>query len=387
MKKTVGIMVLSALLLQGGILFGLEYWTASAYNTADHVSTPAKSQWRKLHIDTSLNDAKQFSLSYQGEYLAWNSEDSFTVWDIHQERPIYQEKMPPGQKIDYIQWLTDRNRLLLVTEQSAAPVNLPSATPTKGKSANQVLADAMDTVDKRPLPKAPSVKQLEISFLNCDGTQRMISTRIRGLTMGEEVKEATVSSQSNLLYLTLGNDRMTTGLYRVDIQHDAMKVNQRQYTNIERLTVNPALGHIFAEFWNDTTNKPLVQGIKGMQLINPAQQPLNYLLVGVDRKNNLYLGEGIGHQVENIWIWNGKKLEKERQLPETVHRDRIVIGPDGQLAIIDEPASVLKVYPNGSDSPSTYSFEAGAKLIQSDKHYVGLLKTGTNGGDLWLLSF
>ncbi|MBM7865190.1 hypothetical protein GTO89_00230 [Heliobacterium gestii] len=387
--KAIGSMVLAAVLLQGSVFWGLEKWAAQAVNPDDHRLPIAKSQWRQLKVNTPLDKARQFSLSYKGEYLVWNDGDGFTVWDIDQERPFYSEKMPPGQRVALVQWMNDRNRLLLITEQSAAPVNLPAASSAKGKTANQVLADSMNHVDKRPLPSNPSSKQLEFSFLNADGGQRIFSTRIRGLTAADEVKEAVVSTQSNLLYLTLGDSRQTTALYRVDIQHEANKIALRGGTNVERLTVSPAQGQVYAEFWSgDSSSKPLVQGIKGVQLTSPAAgQALNYMLIGTDAKNNLYLGQGTGHQVQELWVWNGKKLEKSIRLPETAHRDRMAVGPEGQLVVMDEPKSMLKVYPKGSESPSVFSFDAGARLINSDEHFVGLLRAGASGGDLWLLSF
>ncbi|MZP28383.1 hypothetical protein GTO91_01430 [Heliobacterium undosum] len=386
--KAIGAMVLVAVLLQGGVFWLLEHWAAQAVNPDDHHVPAAKSQWRQVKVNAPLERARQFSLSHKGEYLVWNDGDGFTVWDIDEERPFYSEKMPPGQRVALVQWLNDRNRLLLITEQSAAPVTLP-APSSKGKTANQVLADSMNRVDKRPLPSNPSSKQLEFSFLNADGGQRIFSTRIRGLTAADEVKEAVVSTQSNLLYLTLGDSRQTTGLYRVDIQHDAARIALRAGTNVERLSVNPAQGQVYAEFWSgDSASKPLVQGIKGTQLTTPAAgQALNYLLVGTDAKNNLYLGQGTGHQVQELWVWNGKKLEKSIRLPETAHRDRMAVGPEGQLVVMDEPKSMLKVYPKGSESPSVFSFAAGARLINSDNHFVGLIRPGSAGGDLWLLTF
>ncbi|MDD4587327.1 MAG: hypothetical protein PHC60_02885 [Heliobacteriaceae bacterium] len=389
--KIILTMVIGAGLLQGGIFWGLERWAFSAVNVKDHVLNEATTQWRQMDLNVEIKHARQLALAFQGEYLVWNDGNGFTVWDLEQERPLYQEKMPPGQRVALVQWLNDRNRLLLIIEQTTQVVVLPPAarlTDAKGKSATQILLKAMNNIDTRPLPQTAALKQLEITFLNADGSQRISSTRIQGLPPGEQVQAAVVSSQANLLYLTLGNQRWGTNLYRVGIQHDALKVPLRPGTQIEKLCVEPTQGNVYAEFWSSrATEKPLVYGIKGMQVTFLAPKPLNHKLLGVDRRNILYLGEGPGQQVKTVWTWDGRKLNKERELPETSHRDNLVIGIDGQVAVIDEAMSLVKVYAKGMDTPVVFSFEAGARLFSCENRFVSLAKINDTQARIWMLAF
>ncbi|MCW2277382.1 hypothetical protein [Heliophilum fasciatum] len=388
--KTIGIMLLISLLMQGGILYGMERWVAQALVVKGPSGSVAQGRWHEHTIEAPLKNARQIGISYDGQYMAWNEGDGYTVWDIQQGRQLYHENLIPGHKVALIQWLADRNRLILITEQSTAPVNLPPGAKPQdaSRSAIQVMLQVMNNKpDLRSLPPSTSTKQMEISFMNADGSQRILSTRIRSLQSSDEVKEAIISPQANLLYLTLGDARFANTLYRVDIQHDAHRVPMRA-ARAEQLKVGSMQGSVYGEFWDlETSATPSIYQIKGMQTVPISTKPLNSLLLGLDRKNTLYLGQGQGRQIQSVYTWDGKQMQKERTLPSTVNRDHIMIGPNGQIAIIDEPESSLKIYTRGVDAPSTFKFEAGARPIKTESRFVGLLKPGDQKAQLWMLSF
>lgn len=304
-SRFTAIILAITILWQGATVYAFNEW-ASRYVNVKPVEVVHKpnEQWQERTISYNLSKVKHAGVSFNGEYLVWSENNNFTVWDLANDQPLYYEKMVKGESVAHVQWLEDRNRLLLIVERSVSPISLPAPprtnnqtqTPaveqsernTQSVEASEVstpqtasrgraeefasrgrldsLVQSMNKIEAGSVSTQNFIKKFDIYFLNADGRQRIFSTHISGLSKEAIVQQAAVVTQSNLLYVVVGDQGFANNLYRVDVQHDALKVPKNARSRVETLMVGGIKG-AFAEIWDTANDKqPQLYGLKGLQL-------------------------------------------------------------------------------------------------------------------------
>ncbi|MBW9157260.1 hypothetical protein [Clostridium tagluense] len=151
-----------------------------------------------------------------------------------------------------------------------------------------------------------------------------------------------VSTLTGLMYLKTYSNKITSSVYRIDINEEMTKI-QTHGRSISRMAVASHDDHLAYE---DLTNNFIRTNTKeGIIKINGST---NLLLLGADGKDNIYVGKNENGNVSNLHygkLSDNKSSWKQLNLKENVSPNKLIILKSGDVYTISDN-SIIRVSDN-----------------------------------------
>lgn len=284
------------------------------------VDLASKKSPNKINVKIP-EDAKDISVSYNGNYISYCEDDVLNVIDTSNNKSK-EVKIDDG-KLSYYKWLPDKD-IILIGEKYT---NVSGGSYLKFESYN--------------------AKKNEKSFLSDENNKEM---KISLSDEKYEVLDVAVSTATNVTYIKVGKEGAKSRLYRINVM---AQVEETKYFDCK-------LGKVTAQnkedriIYEDMTNNR----IRAVGMKNPIATGENatHYLLNTDSEDRIYIGNGTNGKIKKIFIINLKSSKDNKKtvtLPEIADKNNIYIGRDGKIFINDASKSVVTEVTSGKETKYT----------------------------------
>lgn len=265
-------------------------------------------------ISTKIPEGvKNAKISHKGNYISYYDGEEIKIIDTSNNK-TKSIKAEGDAKISSYAWCLDIDRILI-----AEKINEGNSSYLKFASYNA------KRDEKYPLKNEEKNKELKILLPDSK----------------YEVQDISFAGATNVTYVKAGREGARSRIYRINVMNDMELVNYS----------NGKLGNIAAFSKEDklvyedrTNNRIRVAGMRDP--IATGENATHYLL-GTDKEDDIYIGNGEDNKVKKIFVANLKKNRnnwKIYTLPDYVSKNNIHIAREGKI-YVDNPSknSVLEV--------------------------------------------
>jgi len=317
-KKIIAWAILS-IILQVGVLYVLN-------NVVFKLSSDFQSKKIEIQKDktkdinaTIPTDAEAINVSYDGKYLTYNENNNLYIQDTKTGTNTKVTTENEGN-ILYYKWLSDRDRLIIakkVEEDGEYKIKLVTYSP---KDSSETTVSNICTYQK-----------------------------------DMEVKKVSESTITGVYYIDIYKGGLKSTVYRIDINDTLTKISLQ--TNVlGNMQVIPHEDRLNSKFFATSPNKQLT-----------FNSNKNLTLLGIDRKDVIYMGELNGDKIASIVY--GKVSEdtstwKKVTLDSVVNSDDLYFSNESEILINDNLKGSVKNLTTGNE------IEYEGKLIQIKEDFI-----------------
>lgn len=253
--------------------------------------------------------AEKISICYNGRYLAYCNDDKLNVVDTKTGYTT-EVKRDEDNKVSYIKWLPDRNRLLI--------------------------AEKVDG-------------NFKLSYYDVN---KNIKEDIKELTWADEnseVKDIEVSTLTNVKYIKVSHEDAKTRIYRLDIMEEMSRIKTAAYS-VGDIGVIPHQDKLVYEdaddnriYCTDADEDHLIKvsGVRDLKLIS------------VDSNDNIYVGQVQDDKIVNIFSRNvDGDSENWTNIPlgTPVDKENIYVTSLGNIYVNDSSKGIVKNVKTGIET-------------------------------------
>mgnify|MGYP001213391057 CR=1 FL=1 len=328
-KKIIAWAILS-IILQVGVLYVLNNFVFK--QTSDFKSEKIEIQKDKTkNINATIpTDAEAINVSYDGKYLTYNENGDLYIQDTKTGTNTVVTK-EDGSNILYYKWFTDRDRLIVAKK-----------VEKDGKSKVQLM-----TYNPKDSSETP-VSEDDI----CNYEEDM------------EVKQVTESTITGVYYVDIYKGGLKSVVYRIDINGTLSKISLQ--TNV--LGNMKVIPHEDRLIYEDKVNSKFFVTSPNKQLAFNSNK--NLTLLGIDRKDVVYMGELNGDKIASIVY--GKVSEdtstwKKIALDSVVSSEDLYFSNESEILINDNLKGSVKNLTTGNE------IEYEGKLIQIKEDFIATI--------------
>ena len=323
-KKIIAWAILSIILQVGG-LYVLDNFVFK--HSSDFESKKIEIQKDKTKdINATIPaNAEEINVSYDGKYLTYNENNNLYIQDTKTGTNTQITTENEGE-IFYYKWLCDRDRLIIakkVKDKGEYKIQLVTYSPKN--SAETVVSNI------------------------CSYQQDM------------EVKKVSESTITGVYYIDIYKGGLKNTVYRIDINDTLTKLSLK--TNV--LGNMEVIPHEDRLIYEDKVNGNFFVTSPNKQLVFSSNK--NLTLLGIDRKDVVYMGELNGDKIASIVY--GKVSEdtstwKKVTLDSVVNSNDLYFSNESEILINDNLKGSVKNLTTGNE------VEYEGKLIQIKENFI-----------------
>jgi len=330
-KKIIAWAILSIILQVGG-LYVLDNFVFK--HSSDFESKKIEIQKDKTKdINATIPaNAEEINVSYDGKYLTYNENNNLYIQDTKTGTNTQITTENEGE-IFYYKWLCDRDRLIIakkVKDKGEYKIQLVTYSP---KNSSETVVSNI-----------------------CSYQQDM------------EVKKVSESTITGVYYIDIYKGGLKNTVYRIDINDTLTKLSLK--TNV--LGNMEVIPHEDRLIYEDKVNGNFFVTSPNKQLVFSSNK--NLTLLGIDRKDVVYMGELNGDKIASIVY--GKVSEdtstwKKVTLDSVVNSNDLYFSNESEILINDNLKGSVKNLTTGNE------VEYEGKLIQIKENFIAT--TDSNG--------
>jgi len=323
-KKIIAWAILSIILQVGG-LYVLDNFVFK--HSSDFESKKIEIQKDKTKdINATIPaNAEEINVSYDGKYLTYNENNNLYIQDTKTGTNTQITTENEGE-IFYYKWLCDRDRLIIakkVKDKGEYKIQLVTYSP---KNSSETVVSNI-----------------------CSYQQDM------------EVKKVSESTITGVYYIDIYKGGLKNTVYRIDINDTLTKLSLK--TNV--LGNMEVIPHEDRLIYEDKVNGNFFVTSPNKQLVFSSNK--NLTLLGIDRKDVVYMGELNGDKIASIVY--GKVSEdtstwKKVTLDSVVNSNDLYFSNESEILINDNLKGSVKNLTTGNE------VEYEGKLIQIKENFI-----------------
>lgn len=326
-KKIIAWAILS-IILQVGVLYILDNFVFK--HSSDFRSKKIEIQKDKTKdINATIpTGAETINVSYDGKYLTYNENNNLYIQDT---KTGTNTKMTTESECNilYYKWFSDRDRLIIAKK-----------VEKNGESKIQL-----------------------VTYNPQNSTETAVSN-ICTYQEDMEVKKVSESTITGVYYVDIYKGGLKNTVYRIDINETLTKLSLQ--TNV--LGNMQVIPHEDRLIYEDTVNSKFFATSPNKQLTFNSNKKLT--LLGIDRKDVIYMGELNGDKVASIVY--GKISEdtstwKKVTLDSVVSSEDLYFSNDSEILINDNLKGSVKNLTTGNE------IEYEGKLIQIKEDFIATM--------------
>lgn len=271
------------------------------------VDVSSKEALNKISVKIP-EDAKDIKISHSGTYISYYDGESLIVVDTS-NNDKKEVPLSDDDKLSYYTWFLDTDNILMAEKST-----LGESSYLKFESYNPKKDSTYTLKDEE--------SSEELSILLPDEQY--------------EVKNITFSGASNVTYVSSGRSGARSRIYRINIMNE---MNMVSFVNCELgniKAINTTNGDEL--IYEDRTYNRIRTGRGGV--IATGENAMHYLL-GADKENSVYIGNGDNNKINKIFVANLKSSDnnwKTYTLSGYVDKNNIYITRYGKI-YIDNPVN------------------------------------------------
>ncbi|KYH30830.1 hypothetical protein CLTEP_24830 [Clostridium tepidiprofundi DSM 19306] len=202
---------------------------------------------------TVPKEAKNIKLSHDGKYISYYFESKLYITDTETGKENY-INFDDVYKLSYYKWLSDRNRMLLIE--------------------NKVIDDK---------------KELKLSYYDSDNNVKKDVFDFAKVDNKSYVSDIQMSTLTNIIYIKVNHVGDRCSIYRIDISNNIQRVKTKHFfiNNIAELVHEDKLIYEDDVYHNIFVVNNILKYNKKIQF----QENEGYVLIGVDKSDNIYVGK------------------------------------------------------------------------------------------------
>lgn len=375
---------------------------------------------RTLKTNIFGTQFENMQISYAKDYLAYEENGVLKVYNLKQEKQVFQKTAPGNDKnlgVLSFQWLPDRNTLVYFyarknpnpvttevvpvtpapsTSQSTQSTSSNTSTKKTSTSSNNTQVtntdpikseDPHQTAAPTPTPTpTPAPQQRIVTRYNnpqitdlytlelpdSDETSApddRFNESINSFPAGGQITNMVVSTFTNLMYLTIKNGT-NLQLMEIDVMKNIRTLN-RSGEVITELAASDKFGTLYIE--SKTGNSKAIQALEGSKRQTVSNDGTETILG--DRAGTLYLGQIEGDNLVRIrsaadnsdstklefkTVWKGSIPFKDAKVVIGI-KNQIVINSNQTAYIIQSDGQQKQVELTGKDN---FVSQDGAELVE-----------------------
>jgi hypothetical protein len=323
-KKIIAWAILS-IILQVGVLYVLNNFVFKLSSDFQSKKIEIQKDKTKDINATIPTDAEAINVSYDGKYLTYNENNNLYIQDTKTGTNTKVTTENEGN-ILYYKWLSDRDRLIIakkVEEDGEYKIKLVTYSP---KDSSETTVSNICTYQK-----------------------------------DMEVKKVSESTITGVYYIDIYKGGLKSTVYRIDINDTLTKISLQ--TNV--LGNMQVIPHEDRLIYEDKVNSKFFATSPNKQLTFNSNK--NLTLLGIDRKDVIYMGELNGDKIASIVY--GKVSEdtstwKKVTLDSVVNSDDLYFSNESEILINDNLKGSVKNLTTGNE------IEYEGKLIQIKEDFI-----------------
>ncbi len=352
-----------------------------------------------LEIEIPGTNIDNLQISFGKDYLAYMEEDQLKVFNVKQEKVVFEKKPQGNNKYDegviYYQWLPDRDTLVYFYAQHNPN---PTTTVVVPIETNEELSEQGDLTEdpNQQKPSKPKTRT-EVRYNNpqitgiytlelppSDEEQTLPDDRynrsIDSFPAGGKIRQMVVSTFTNLIYLAIENNK-SHQLMEIDIMKNVRSLN-RSGEKILQMAASDKFGQLYIK--SNHNQKEQILSLMGWDRKVVSSDDHDIILG--NRNGVLYLGNVQDENLVNIRKAQENSNEGalefdllwEGSIPLT-DSSQVIIGAENEIIIYDSKTAYIITDGNqrtlSLSGEENYISSDGVQLVQVNREgFVTKLK-------------
>ncbi|HBJ2610915.1 hypothetical protein CJF15_05520 [Clostridium botulinum] len=257
--------------------------------------------------------AENIKISYNGEYISYHTENKIVIINVSKKEEKYVEFK--NGTVNYTAWLPDRN-ILFIGEKSG------------GNNGSFLALFSYD-----------SEKNEKFQLEDENGKKTIINLPNNNY----DIKNMTLSTATNTIYLKVKNEQGRSRIYRINTMAQLERIRSLG-NNLGEIALMNSEDRVVYENKNDGNIH-----VEGKDYPITIRDEANHCLLGVDDKDVMYIGKLKGSMeeetIEKIYYWSLDEKtinKKDIELENPINKKDIKILPNGKIFFINNNENKVK---------------------------------------------